>query len=71
MGSPDKLETHGRIFGNGLKPDPSPGVDRKNWRYIPEENNYAYIGKPDRVRRMPTGLKQVVNQITQTINKVA
>lgn len=59
----ERIEALSKIFGNGLKPNPSPGVDQENWRYIPEENNYAYIGKPDKVRRIASRKTQVVNKV--------
>lgn len=67
----ERIETHGEIFGNGLKMPSSPGVDQGDWKYVADENNYIYIGKPDKVRRFRITSKQVVNQKTQAINKVA
>lgn len=71
MKSPESIERYGNIFGNGLKMPTSPGVDQDNWKYVAEENNYVYIGEPDKVKRLRAASKQVVNQTTQATTRVA
>lgn len=47
MATPENIETHGRIFGNGLRTPDSPGVDPKNWVFNPDTQNYDYAGPDD------------------------
>lgn len=73
MTRPESIETHGRIFGNGIRQASNPvgGVDEENWKFNPETQNYDYIGEPDEIAIPPVLPKLTIDQKTPIIREVA
>lgn len=71
MSKPEQVETHWKIYGNGLlSTSPSPGVD-PNWKYDDRINNYVFVGKPDAINSEITSLEQSAERKAPEIKELA